>query len=388
MRSGADIQALEALPHRLPPARRARARACAAGPGETSTGRSPPRAGATLPLVLSGGLTPENVAEAIAARAPVRRRRRASGTEARPGSRTPTKLRGVRRRGRAAPDAAGAERERARRPAVEHRFGPYGGQYVPETLMPALAELEAAWLDARDDPAYRARARRACCATSSGGPTPLYLAERLSEAAGRERLAQARGPATTPARTRSTTRSARRCSPGGWASRGSSPRPAPGQHGVATRDRLRAARPRVRRLHGRGGHPPPAAQRPADGAARRARSSAVEAGRADAQGGGVARRSATGSRTSATRTTSSARPSARRRIPAIVRDLQRVIGDEARAAAARADGPAARPRDRVRRRRLERDRDVRRASSTTRASSSSASRRRARASRPAATARR
>jgi len=28
--------------------------------------------------------------------------------------------------------------------AVEHRFGPYGGQYVPETLMPALAELEAA----------------------------------------------------------------------------------------------------------------------------------------------------------------------------------------------------------------------------------------------------
>ena len=26
--------------------------------------------------------------------------------------------------------------------AVEHRFGPYGGQYVPETLMPALIELE------------------------------------------------------------------------------------------------------------------------------------------------------------------------------------------------------------------------------------------------------
>ena len=27
-------------------------------------------------------------------------------------------------------------------PAIPHRFGPYGGQYVPETLMPALAELE------------------------------------------------------------------------------------------------------------------------------------------------------------------------------------------------------------------------------------------------------
>jgi tryptophan synthase beta chain len=39
--------------------------------------------------------------------------------------------------------------------AVQHRFGPYGGQYVPETLMPALAELEAAWTEARDDPEFR-----------------------------------------------------------------------------------------------------------------------------------------------------------------------------------------------------------------------------------------
>ena len=38
---------------------------------------------------------------------------------------------------------------------VEHRFGPYGGQYVPETLMPALEELEAAWLQAWRDPAFR-----------------------------------------------------------------------------------------------------------------------------------------------------------------------------------------------------------------------------------------
>ena len=45
--------------------------------------------------------------------------------------------------------------------------------------------------------------------------------------------------------------------------------------------------------------------------------------------------------------------------PALVRDLQRVIGDEARAQIARADGPAARPRDRVRRRRLQRDRHLR-----------------------------
>ena len=39
--------------------------------------------------------------------------------------------------------------------AVEHRFGPYGGQYVPETLVPALAELEAAWVAARADQGFQ-----------------------------------------------------------------------------------------------------------------------------------------------------------------------------------------------------------------------------------------
>jgi tryptophan synthase beta chain len=67
---------------------------------------------------------------------------------------------------------------------VEHRFGPYGGQYVPETLMPALAELEAAWLDAQRDPAFTERLAE-LLRDYAGRPTPLYLAERLSEAAGR-----------------------------------------------------------------------------------------------------------------------------------------------------------------------------------------------------------
>jgi tryptophan synthase beta chain len=68
---------------------------------------------------------------------------------------------------------------------VEHRFGPYGGQYVPETLMPALAELEAAWVAVRDDPVYRAQLG-GLLRDFAGRPTPLYLAERLSELAGRE----------------------------------------------------------------------------------------------------------------------------------------------------------------------------------------------------------
>jgi tryptophan synthase beta chain len=67
---------------------------------------------------------------------------------------------------------------------VEHRFGRYGGQYVPETLMPALAELEAAWVGVRDDPAYRAELDR-LSRDYAGRATPLYMAERLSEAAGR-----------------------------------------------------------------------------------------------------------------------------------------------------------------------------------------------------------
>ena len=67
---------------------------------------------------------------------------------------------------------------------VEHRFGRYGGQYVPETLMPALAELEAAWVQTRDAPDYRAELA-GLLRDFAGRPTPLYHARRLSERAGR-----------------------------------------------------------------------------------------------------------------------------------------------------------------------------------------------------------
>ncbi|HVX32432.1 MAG TPA: tryptophan synthase subunit beta [Solirubrobacterales bacterium] len=67
--------------------------------------------------------------------------------------------------------------------AIEQRFGPYGGRYVPETLIAALDELTAAWEATREDPDYVARLdglRR----DYVGRPTPLYLAERLSERVG------------------------------------------------------------------------------------------------------------------------------------------------------------------------------------------------------------
>jgi tryptophan synthase beta chain len=63
---------------------------------------------------------------------------------------------------------------------VEHRFGPYGGQYVPETLMPALDELERAWVAASADPGYRADLD-ALLHDYVGRPTPVYHARRLSE---------------------------------------------------------------------------------------------------------------------------------------------------------------------------------------------------------------
>ena len=68
---------------------------------------------------------------------------------------------------------------------LEHRYGPYGGQYVPETLMPALAELETAWLAARRDATYNEQLA-VLLRDFAGRATPLYLAERLSEVAGRE----------------------------------------------------------------------------------------------------------------------------------------------------------------------------------------------------------
>jgi tryptophan synthase beta chain len=69
--------------------------------------------------------------------------------------------------------------------SIPHRYGPYGGQYVPETLMPALAELEQAWVQARADTGFNAELE-GLLRDFVGRPSPLYLARRLSEAAGRE----------------------------------------------------------------------------------------------------------------------------------------------------------------------------------------------------------
>ena len=59
-------------------------------------------------------------------------------------------------------------------------FGQYGGQFVPELLLPALDQLERAYVDAKDDPAFRTELDR-LLTTYAGRPTPLTRLTRLTE---------------------------------------------------------------------------------------------------------------------------------------------------------------------------------------------------------------
>lgn len=85
------------------------------------------------------------------------------------------------RRSRRAPRRA--PRRAAPRPSAPARFGPYGGRYVPETLIPALDQLAAAYRNALDDADFVADLQR-LWGEYVGRPTPLYRARRLEETAG------------------------------------------------------------------------------------------------------------------------------------------------------------------------------------------------------------
>jgi tryptophan synthase beta chain len=74
-----------------------------------------------------------------------------------------------------------------RKQSSKGRFGAFGGRYVPETLVNALDELEAAYEEAINDPAFLAELSD-LLTQYSGRPTPLYFAERLSETLGGARI--------------------------------------------------------------------------------------------------------------------------------------------------------------------------------------------------------
>lgn len=69
------------------------------------------------------------------------------------------------------------------RESLKGRFGKYGGQFVPETLMPALAELESAFLEFKTDDRF-ARELNDLLRRFAGRPTPLYFAARLTSHCG------------------------------------------------------------------------------------------------------------------------------------------------------------------------------------------------------------
>ena len=68
-------------------------------------------------------------------------------------------------------------------PDSQGHFGPYGGRYVPETLMSPLEDVERAWRAASESAEFQAELKD-LLANYAGRPTPLYYAKRLSETLG------------------------------------------------------------------------------------------------------------------------------------------------------------------------------------------------------------
>ncbi|MEJ2539540.1 MAG: tryptophan synthase subunit beta [Gemmatimonadota bacterium] len=66
---------------------------------------------------------------------------------------------------------------------TSERFGTFGGRYVPETLIAALEQLDAAWREARNDPSFQEELEL-LLRDYVGRPSPLYRARRLEEAVG------------------------------------------------------------------------------------------------------------------------------------------------------------------------------------------------------------
>jgi tryptophan synthase beta subunit len=138
-------------------------------------------------IILAGGLNPENIAEAISQVQPwgvdV-----SSGVEV-SGAKDPYRILSFLRTARATSDVPPSENPVPKYdlPDAHGRFGEFGGQYAPEVLMPALQQLEAAYREAKADPAFTARLRQ-LEADYVGRPTPLYFAAGLTAACGGARI--------------------------------------------------------------------------------------------------------------------------------------------------------------------------------------------------------
>ena len=256
-------------------------------------------------------------------------------------------------------------------PDAAGRFGAFGGRYVPETLTRALDELTAEYEQGPAGPAFPGRAGRPVPALRRPAVAALFRPAADRGVRRGADLAQARGP--EPHRRPQDQQHAR-------------PGAAHAAHGQAAgdrRDRGRAARrghrdglcpfwPRLRRLHGRGGHPPPGAERLQHEAAGR-RGAAGQQRLADAP-----RRHQRGpARLDGQRRDDALHHRLGGRAAPVPADRPRFpVGHRPRGprAIARPDRPAARPGRGLRRRRQQRGRHVLSVHRRRRASSCSASR--------------
>ncbi len=142
------------------------------------------------------------------------------------------------------------------------KFGPYGGQFVPEMLMPAVAELEHAYREAQADSAFQAEYAR-LLRDYVGRPTPLSYAARLSAELGGAQIYLKREDLAHTGAHKINNALGQALLAQRMGKRRIVAETGAGQHGVASGHRRRAARAGVRRLHGHGGYGPPAAQRAA-----------------------------------------------------------------------------------------------------------------------------
>ena len=195
------------------------------------------RLGARAPAALGGPADPQRRADAGQ-----RRRRRSPrstrspstsprGTEAAPGVKDPAKLAAF-----AAPSA------RPCRPRAEPRAmtrpsstasAPTAASTSPRRSCRRWPSSRRPGSQARDDTGFRGELD-GLLRDYVGRPSPLYLAAAAVARSPGARSSSSARTSTTRARTRSTTRSARRCSPGGWASARIIAETGAGQHGVAT----------------------------------------------------------------------------------------------------------------------------------------------------------
>ena len=226
-----------------------RLRARAAARARRSIGRCSRSSRALRPIVVAGGLTPENVGECVRAVRPLRRRR-AQRHRNRRAAKTRTRcVRSSRPCGRAMqPDARGY-------------FGDFGGRFVPEVLIDALDELEREMTRRVCRPGVLARVRKRCLRDFVG---PAFAA--LSRGALR-RAARRRAASAQTRRSQSHRRAQDQ-----QYRRPSAARAAHGQEAADCRDRRGSARRRDRdrrrevrisgrRLHGRGRRRASGAQR-------------------------------------------------------------------------------------------------------------------------------